>query len=300
MRTIAVLNQKGGVGKTTTSVNTAAALAEAGVSTAVIDLDPQSHASLHLGTTADESRRTTYGALLGETRLIDVLRPVGPKLAVAPAHIDLSAAETELATAGAREQRLRHALAAHAPAEVVIVDCPPSLGLLSLNALCAADEVLLPLQPHFLALHGLSQLMRTIDLVGRRLNPGLKLTGVVLCMYEHGTRLAREVASDVHDFFARAQAGGAQGCWTGARLLQTRIRRNIRLAEAPSFGRPVLEYDTRCSGSIDYRALAAELMTLWGMQPASCDEPAAQQPEAALQEPGPAPTNRPLLSIASA
>jgi len=263
MRTVAVLNQKGGVGKTTTSVNLAAALAVDGVSAAVIDLDPQSHASLHLGVTPESSRLSTYGLLVGQARLGEILRPAGERLTVAPAHIDLSAAETELATAGAREHRLKHALAGSPPAETVIIDCPPSLGLLSLNALCAADEVLLPLQPHFLALHGLSRLMRTIDLVARRLNPRLKLAGVLLCMYDARTRLAREITADVSEFFERAKSTGHSDCWAGARVLGTKIRRNIRLAEAPSFGRSVLEYDARCTGAQDYRALAHELQGLW-------------------------------------
>jgi chromosome partitioning protein len=263
MRTIAILNQKGGVGKTTTSVNLAAALAAEGTSAAIVDLDPQSHASLHLGISPDSSRLSTYGVLMGEARLREVLRPATDGLCVAPSHIDLSAAESELATAGAREQRLKHALVADPPADVVIIDCPPSLGLLSLNALCAADEVLLPLQPHFLALHGLSRLMRTIDLVARRLNPGLRLAGVVLCMYDAGTRLAREITADVSEFFEQARASGHGGCWAGARVLETKIRRNIRLAEAPSFGQSVLTYDARCPGAEDYRALATELSGVW-------------------------------------
>lgn len=267
MRSIAVLNQKGGVGKTTTSVNLSAALAEAGASVCVIDLDPQAHATLHLGLTPGEGGRSVYDVLMGDATIAEVRRTVGDRLSVVGSHIDLAAAEVELVGVVGREIVLRDKLAESLigqsaldapPPDHLIIDCPPSLGILTLNALAAVDEVLLPLQPHFLALHGLSKLLQTIDLVSRRLNPRLRLTGVVLCQFESATRLAGEVAGDVTEFFQSQR--GRSTPWCDARIFQTRIRRNIRLAEAPSFGQSIFQYAPASNGADDYRALAEEFM----------------------------------------
>lgn len=264
MRSIAVINQKGGVGKTTTAVNLSAALAREGKRVCVIDLDPQAHASLHLGLALAEGERSIYDVLMGESSLAAVRRAVGENLWVVPAHLDLAAAEMELAGEVGRELILRDQLLAD-PAtaggefDFLVLDCPPSLGVLTLNALTAVHEVFLPLQPHFLALHGLSKLLRTIDIVAKRLNPTLALTGVVLCMYDTGTRLAEEVSSDVREFFA---AQGDRSAWASARSFQTRIRRNIRLAEAPSFGQSIFEYAPSSNGAEDYGQLAREVMGL--------------------------------------
>lgn len=259
MRSIAIINQKGGVGKTTTAVNLGAALAEAGQRVCVMDLDPQAHATLHLGLALSDGERSIYNVLTGEARLADVRQQMGEHLWVVPAHLDLAAVELELAGEAGREVILRDKLALDDVSfDYLIVDCPPSLGVLTLNALTAVREVILPLQPHFLALHGLSKLLRTIDVVGKRLNPILRLTGVVFCMYETGTRLAAEVSDDVRQFFT--QQAERDGVWAGARMFETRVRRNIRLAEAPSFGQSILQYAPQSHGAEDYRQLARELV----------------------------------------
>ncbi len=259
MYRIAVLNQKGGVGKTTTAVNLAAALADRGRRVGLIDLDPQAHATLHFGVTPSESSGSLYNVLVGNTPLADVQCPVGERLWVAPAHLDLAAAEVELAGVVGRELILKDRLAeCQLEVDYLLVDCPPSLGVLTLNALAAVDRVYIPLQPHFLALHGLSQLLETIGIVARRLNDRLRVDGVVFCMYESGTRLAAEVIDDVEEFFR--QAGSTSPILTDATIFRTRIRRNIRLAEAPSFGRAIFDYAPNSNGAKDYRELAEEVI----------------------------------------
>ncbi|MEX0866234.1 MAG: AAA family ATPase, partial [Pirellulales bacterium] len=258
---IAIMNQKGGVGKTTTSVNLAAALADRGKQVCLIDLDPQAHASLHLGVEPGSHARSMYDVLTGEVSLEEARTQIAENLWLVGSHIDLAAAEVELAGVVGREMILRDKLAADQQQfDYVLVDCPPSLGVLTINALAAVDEVLLPLQPHYLALHGLSKLLETLHLVARRLNERLTLAGVVLCLYESGTRLASEVSSDVERYFE--QSTGANAPWGAARIFSTRIRRNIRLAEAPSFGQPIFQYAPDCNGAEDYRALADELLAL--------------------------------------
>lgn len=261
MRKIAVINQKGGVGKTTTAVNLSAALAESGKRVCLIDLDPQAHASLHLGVNVVDNQTNVYDVLCGDALLADARRWISPTLAVVPANLDLAAAELELSGEVGREVILRDKMELDEEQfDFVILDCPPSLGVLTLNALTSVDEVLLPLQPHFLALHGLSKLLRTIEIVAKRLNPGLKLSGVVLCMYESSTRLAAEVTRDVEDFFR--QQAASSSVWAGAKFIETRIRRNIRLAEAPSFGQSILDYAPTSNGADDYRQLALEVLSL--------------------------------------
>jgi chromosome partitioning protein len=263
MRSIAIMNQKGGVGKTTTAVNLSAALVELGQTVCLMDLDPQAHATLHLGVSVNPGEPTIYDVLLDETPLAPARRMVSDRLSLVPSHLDLAAAEMELAGEVGREVILRDKL--HQDGETfdyLIVDCPPSLGVLTINALAAVNEVFLPLQPHFLALHGLSKLLRTIEVVVKRLNHDLRLSGVVLCMYESGTRLANEVAADVHEFFDQRAAEGAQ--WAHARTFATRVRRNIRLAEAPSFGQSIFQYAPQSHGADDYRQLAREVLFMPG------------------------------------
>jgi chromosome partitioning protein len=268
MRRIAILNQKGGVGKTTTAVNLSAALARRGWRVCLADLDPQAHASLHLSKTLEPARlpdRSIYDVFVNEARIPDILQRAGEGLWVLGAHIDLAAVELELSGVARREIILRERLrAAETPWDFLVIDCPPSLGILTLNALSAAEEVIIPLQPHFLALHGLSKLLETIQLVSHRVNPRLRLTGVLLCMFETGTKLATEVQRDVTEFLQASR--GVAVPWAEARVFSTRIRRNIKLAEAPSFGQSIFEYDARSPGAIDYDAFAEEFLSCGGRQ----------------------------------
>jgi len=259
MRSIAVINQKGGVGKTTTAVNLSAALANQGKRVCVLDLDPQAHASLHLGVTATGQSPTIYDVLCGSATMADARIDVHSNLSVVPSNIDLAAAEMELAGEVGRELILRDALDAdNEPFDYLILDCPPSLGVLTINALVAVEEVFLPLQPHFLALHGLSKLLKTVEVVSKRLNNRLRLSGVILCMYDSTTRLAAEVSSDVEAFFSGD--GATKGFHRSAKFFDSRIRRNIRLAEAPSFGKSIFEYAPDSNGAADYRSLAEEVL----------------------------------------
>ena len=263
MPQLAILNQKGGVGKTTTAVNLSAALAALGKRVLLIDLDPQAHATLHLGVTPDNEVAGIYDVLCRDARLPETVRAVGENLSLIPSTIDLAAAEVELAGEVGRELLLRdHLSEVAAHYDYVMLDCPPSLGVLTLNALAAVDEVIIPLQPHFLALHGLSKLLETIDVVARRINGRLKLGGVVFCMYEAATRLATEVTRDVDEFFERNRGGAAP--WSQAAPFRTRIRRNIRLAEAPSFGQSIFDYAADSNGAEDYRRLAEEVVAAAG------------------------------------
>jgi chromosome partitioning protein len=260
MRTIAIINQKGGVGKTTTAVNLSAALAEAGKRVWLIDLDPQAHASLHLGFGMQEEYLSTYDVLTDNVPLDEVCHQVEDNLWLSPAHIDLAAAEMELAGAVGREIILRDRMKEVSEQfDYIIFDCPPSLGVLTLNALTTADEVFLPLQPHFLALHGLSKLLRTIELVARRLNSNLRLSNVIYCLYDTGTRLANEVVSDVELYFEQ-QRQTENSIWSNSESFDTKIRRNIRLAEAPSYGQSIFQYSGDSNGAQDYRSLAEEVL----------------------------------------
>ncbi|HZL89137.1 MAG TPA: AAA family ATPase [Pirellulaceae bacterium] len=261
MRWIAIMNQKGGVGKTTTAVNLSAALAEAGQRVCLIDLDPQAHASLHLGVSLRDGERSVYDVLTGDLQLAEVRRQIGAQLWLVPAHLDLAAAEVELAGQVGKEVILRDKLAQDPEKfDYILVDCPPSLGILTISALTMVREVFLPLQPHFLALHGLSKLLKTIEVVSKRLNRQLRLSGVLLCMFDSGTRLAAEVSSDIGQYFQRERTPGC--IWERTRTFQTRVRRNIRLAEAPSFGQSILQYAPQSHGAEDYRQLSREVLAM--------------------------------------
>jgi len=248
-RIFAIANQKGGVGKTTTAINLATAMAAAERRVLVFDLDPQGNASTGFG--IERSRRAigSYQVLIGEAEVAAAAIPTGiPGLDIVPASIDLSGAELELVDLERREFRLREAFA-HLPDEYqyVLIDCPPALGLLTLNAMVAADAVLVPLQCEFLALEGLSQLTRTIERVRKVFNPSLELQGIVLTMYDNRNNLSSLVADDVRQFF-------------GDKVYRTMIPRNVRVSEAPSHGKPVLLYDMRCPGSQAYIHLAGEML----------------------------------------
>ena len=266
VRPVALMNQKGGVGKTTTAVNLGAAFADAGRRVCLIDLDPQANLTLHLGIDPGQAPSTVYDLLLDpacEAR--QTVITVRANLDVIPAEVDLAAAETELA---ARPDRQRILLEKFAPLrdeyELVLIDCPPSLGLLTLNALSLAEEVFVPMQAHFLALQGVGKLLETVARVCQSVNRGLRVTGIVLCMHESQTTLAKEVVADLDQFFARV--GDQDLPWRSCRVLRPAIRRNIKLAEAPSFGQTIFEYSPWCRGALDYRKLAHGLL-------AGADEP---------------------------
>ena len=259
MKTIAVLNQKGGVGKTTTSTNTAAALASAGRRVLVVDLDPQAHLTIHLGIEPGSIDGGSYGVLIQSARLEEQLLLTRPNLWLLPANIDLVGAESELVSVLGREIILREALqSVEHLYDYCIIDCAPSLGLLTVNALAAADEVLIPLQPHFLALQGFGKLLQTVELVNRRINPGLRVTGILLCMFDSRASLPKEVKADIAKFLENARDSGS--AWSAAQILPTCIRRNIKLAEAPSYGKSIFEYEPNCNGAEDYHRVAEFLL----------------------------------------
>jgi chromosome partitioning protein len=255
-RIIAIANQKGGVGKTTTAINLATALAAVEQKVLLFDLDPQGNASTGLGIPRSARGITSYDVLSGDKPLPEaVIASKVPLLSVVPASVDLTGAEIELVSAERREFRLQRALSGHAlPYDYVLIDCPPSLGLLTLNGLVAAHAVLVPLQCEFYALEGLSHLVRTIERVKRHLNPGLEIQGVVLTMFDRRSNLSDMVAADVRDHF-------------GDKVYETVIPRNVRISEAPSHGTPVLLYDFRCPGSQAYVHLAGEILRRERLRP---------------------------------
>ena len=277
---MAFINQKGGVGKTTTAVNVAAGLVRLGQRVLLVDLDPQAHASLSMGVELSPGDASIYDVLVRGASLYETVRLVDGRLAVVPSHVDLVAAELELAERSQRELVLREALGnLREHYDFVLIDCAPSLGLLSVNALAAVDEVVIPLQPHFLALQGFGRLMETVTLVRDNLQPRLRVCGVVLCMHERGTRLGQEVRADVLRFL---EAADPREPWHGARVFDTCIRRNVKLAESPSFGQTIFQYAPDSHGAEDYLALAREILA---MRPAAAPraKPREQQAAAAAK-----------------
>jgi chromosome partitioning protein len=251
-RVLAVSNQKGGVGKTTTAINLGTALAAIGERVLIVDMDPQGNASTGLGVPRETRRVTIYDVVVDQRSIDDAaVQTTVPGLWIVPADADMSGVEIELSQADRRSYRLRDALRAHDDGptayDYVLIDCPPSLNLLTLNAMAAADAVLVPLQCEFFALEGLSQLMRTIDMVKHSLNPSLEIQGLVLTMFDRRSALSGQVANDVRAHF-------------GDKVYESVIPRNVRVAEAPSFGKPALIYDLKCAGSQAYLRLAREVV----------------------------------------
>ncbi len=252
---IAIANQKGGVGKTTTAINIATAMAASGWKTLLIDLDPQGNASTGLGIEAARRVRSSYDLVVDQARLDDcIVSTAIPGLDLVPATVDLSGAEIELVSVAERTGRLQAALADHRDHDIAFIDCPPSLGLLTLNALSAADTLLVPLQCEFFALEGLSQLLQTVEQVQQRFNADLGIVGIVLTMFDRRNRLTDQVADDVRECL-------------GKLVFEAVIPRNVRLSEAPSHGLPALIYDQSCAGSRAYMALARELIGRLSPQP---------------------------------
>jgi chromosome partitioning protein len=252
-RVLAVANQKGGVGKTTTAINLGTALAAIGEDVLIIDLDPQGNASTGLGIDRRSRRYSTYDVLIGEAALRDaIVATAVPRLHLAPSTLDLSGLELEIGQARDRAFRLRSALTplntvGATKFSYVLVDCPPSLNLLTINAMAAANAILVPLQCEFFALEGLSQLLKTVESVREQLNPGLTIHGIVLTMFDARNNLSGQVVADVREFM-------------GSKVYDTIIPRNVRVSEAPSYGKPVLVYDLKCSGSEAYLRLATEII----------------------------------------
>jgi chromosome partitioning protein len=252
-RVLAVSNQKGGVGKTTTAINLGTALAAIGEKVLIVDMDPQGNASTGLGVPRETRRITIYDVVVDSRSIHDAaVKTAVPGLDIIPADADMSGVEIELSQADRRSYRLRDALGAQAGAghtryDYVLIDCPPSLNLLTLNAMAAADGVLVPLQCEFFALEGLTQLMKTVEMVRQSLNPSLEIQGLVLTMYDRRNALSGQVAADVRSHF-------------GDKVYEAVIPRNVRVSEAPSFGKPVLIYDLKCTGSQAYLRLAREVV----------------------------------------
>jgi chromosome partitioning protein len=290
MRRIAVINQKGGVGKTTTAANLGAALAEQGRRVVLVDLDAQGNLTTHLGLDVPCGEPSIYTVLIGETSFAAALRETStPGLSLVPSNIDLSGAELELASALGRETLLREAIDSwrgegEAPADYVIFDCPPSLGLLSINGLTAAREVELVVQTEYLALQGMSKLVDVVQLLRKRMNPELAITGIIPCLYDARLRLAREVLAEIRRYFP-------------GEVFKTAIRANVKLAEAPSFGEHIFQYAPSSNGAADYRKLALEVISQESADAELAHLPAAKPADVLVKEARARMTTEPVVEL---
>jgi chromosome partitioning protein len=282
-RIISLLNQKGGVGKTTTTVNLAAGIAEAGNKVLVIDLDPQTHLGLHFG--IDDTAASVYDLLMDKTVTVkDALVKARKNIDLVTSEVDLAAAESELASKTDRHDLLSKKLSTVADAyDYILIDCPPSLGLLTINALAASKELIVPMQTHFLALQGVSRLFETVQMLVGGLNPGLEVTGIVLCMHEKNTKLAREVVEDLEEFFDSSRDSNAP--WRNCIIFDPPIRRNVKLAEAPSFGKTIFDYEPDCAGAKDYAKLAQSVMATTREVPIEVVSPSEDRTSEVVNEP---------------
>ena len=283
-RKIAVLNQKGGVGKTTTVANLAAALAGTGQRVLAIDTDPQAHLTIHFGLDGESTPSGIYSVLSGTAPAEEALAEVRPNLWMLAAGIDLVGAEAELVNEVGREIILRRQLeTVEDRFDVILIDCPPSLGILTLNALSFSQEVLIPVQPHFLALQGFGRLLQTVQLVQQRINQELRVTAILMCMFDSRTSLSTEVKDDIERFLEAARHSRTP--WSEAQVIPVHIRRNIKLAEAPSHGQSIFEYEPTCNGAEDYLAVTRLLFPNVSSQPAPTLTAAAEmQGETAAAE----------------
>ena len=261
MRIIALMNQKGGVGKTTTTVNLGAALAELGFTVCLIDLDPQAHLTLNYGFEPTPDTISLYNVLIEERSFLEANHRIDERISLVPSSIDLAGAEIELVSIMGRESILKKRIeSSGCDFDFILLDCPPSLGLLTINALAAAGEVIIPMLPHFLALQGVGKLLETVALVCKRMNPALKVSGIVLTMFDSQTKLSGEIMKDLQGFVLAAKDQNVP--WSGAVIFKSKIRRNIKLAESPSFGEHIIKYEPTSNGAMDYRALAAEVAAM--------------------------------------
>ena len=307
MKKIAVINQKGGVGKTTTTANLGAALARAGNRVLLLDLDPQGHLSLHYGIQLSDEQLSVYELLTEGTPIPDIAIQVRDRITLVPADIHLAGAEAELVSIMGREVILREALEPLNDAyDYLLIDCPPSVGVLTVNALSAVDQVIVPLQAQFFALQGFAKLLeKTVTLVHKRINPTLTVAGVALCLHESATRLAAEVVEEIELFLDAGR--GSSAPWANAQLFTSCIRRNIKLAEACSFGKTIFDYAPRSNGAVDYLRLAHEVFPEAGIaiptwmqkspraQRAKQTKDRDQTPDANTLAPQPAAVEKPAL-----
>ncbi|MCF7956939.1 MAG: ParA family protein [Phycisphaerae bacterium] len=261
MRIISVTNQKGGVGKTTTTVNLAGGLSDLGQKVVLIDMDPQAHLTTSFGINPDETPLSCYELLTESQPLDAALVEIRPNLKLLSSGLNLAAAEQELISVVGRETILRDAIADYRhECDYILIDCPPSLGMLTLNALAASKELFIPVQPHFLSLQGLSQLLESILVVQKRINPDLCVSGLLFCMFDRRLSLTSEIVSDIEEFFKNQR--DHQCPWQAIRIFNSRIRRNVKLAESPSYGQTIFEYDKQSIGAEDYASLIQEILEM--------------------------------------